>query len=83
MSTAAATGLIRKTPGVCGGEACIGNRRIAVWMLVQARKLGIDDGKLQNRYEPPLTADELQAAWGYYTLHHDEIEAAIQRNEAA
>ena len=28
--------VIRKTPGVIGGDACIGNRRIAVWMLVQA-----------------------------------------------
>ena len=24
---------IRPTPGVCGGEACIGMTRIAVWML--------------------------------------------------
>lgn len=25
---------IKKTPGVCGGDACIGNTRIPVWSLV-------------------------------------------------
>src|SRR5438477_1220123 len=47
--------LIRKTPGVCGGRACVGNRRIAVWMLVEARDLGIRDEQFLTDYEPPLT----------------------------
>ena len=36
----AATSLIEKTPGVCGGKACVRNMRIAVWMLVLDRNLG-------------------------------------------
>ena len=50
--------VIRKTPGVIGGDACIGNRRIAVWMLVEAKKLGVSDEQLLNDYEQPLTQAE-------------------------
>src|SRR5436305_1536468 len=73
--------LIRKTPGVIGGDACIGNRRIAVWMLVQARQLGISDEQLLNDYEPPLTQAELDAAWDYYEKHREEIDQAIRDND--
>src|SRR5213082_1671486 len=55
--------LIRKTPGVIGGDACIGNRRIAVWMLVEARDAGTSDAQLHADYDPPLTRAELDAAW--------------------
>jgi len=40
---------IRKTPGVIGGDACIGKTRIAVWMLVNARKLGMTDKEIRSR----------------------------------
>ena len=33
-------GRIQRTPGVCGGEACVGMTRIAVWMLEEARRAG-------------------------------------------
>lgn len=81
MSAATGTGMIRKTPGVCGGEACIGKRRITVWMLVNARRLGMSDAKLLAAYQPPLTPEELQAAWDYYADHIEEIDNAIRRNE--
>ncbi len=73
--------VIRKTPGVIGGDACIGNRRIAVWMLVQARKLGMSDEEIRNRYEQPLSQAELAAAWNYYAAHREEIDLAIRDNE--
>ena len=73
--------VIRKTPGVVGGDACIGNRRIAVWMLVHARQLGMTDHEIRNRYEQPLSEAELAAAWDYYAVHRDEIDRAIQENE--
>ncbi len=78
---AAFPAVIRKTPGVIGGDACIGNRRIAVWMLVQAKQLGISDERLLNDYEPPLTRAELDAAWDYYEKHREEINEAIRLNE--
>jgi len=73
--------VIRKTPGVIGGDACIGNRRIAVWMLVQAKQLGISDERLLDDYEPPLTQAELGAAWDYYEKHRNEIDQALRDNE--
>jgi uncharacterized protein (DUF433 family) len=73
--------LIQKTPGVLGGDACIGKRRIAVWMLVRARQLGVSDEQLLKDYQPPLTRAELDAAWRYYESHRDEIETAIRENE--
>ncbi len=73
--------VIRKTPGVIGGDACLGNRRIAVWMLVQAKRLGLTDEEIRFRYEQPLTEAELAAAWNYYASHPEEIDQAIRDNE--
>jgi uncharacterized protein (DUF433 family) len=72
---------IQKTPGVCGGDACVGRRRIAVWMLVEARSLGINDEQLLADYDPPLTRAELDAAWRYADVHPDEIAANIREND--
>lgn len=74
---------IQKTPGVCGGEACIGRRRIPVWQLVESRRLGATDELLLTMYDPPLTRDELAAAWEYYASHQSEIDRAIWENQAA
>jgi uncharacterized protein (DUF433 family) len=46
---------IAKTTGVCGGEACIAGTRIAVWLLVEAQQLGIDEAQLLQDY-PHITA---------------------------
>jgi uncharacterized protein (DUF433 family) len=73
--------VIRKTPGVIGGDACLGDRRIAVWMLVQAKRLGLSDEQLLNDFEPPLTQAELDAAWDYYEQNRAEIDQAIRENE--
>jgi uncharacterized protein (DUF433 family) len=74
--------LIRKTPGVMGGEACIRRTRISVWMLVGYRKLGVSDARLLEFY-PDLTRQDLDAAWAYYRDHTEEIENAIRENEEA
>jgi uncharacterized protein (DUF433 family) len=74
--------LIRKTPGVIGGDACLGNRRIAVWMLVEARNAGITDAQLLADYDPPLSRAELDAAWRYAAAHEEEIAQAIRENHA-
>ena len=72
---------ILKTPGVLGGAACVGRRRIAVWMLVEARLGGAADEELLQAYEPPLTAEELAAAWRYAEQHPVEIETDIRENQ--
>ncbi len=73
---------IRKTPGVCGGEACVGMTRIAVWMLAQAWRLGVSDEELLRDY-PALAPDDLSAAKVYAQAHPEEIEKAMQENKEA
>lgn len=73
---------ITKTPGVCGGEACIGNTRIPVWLLVEARQLGISEARLLEDY-PHIGAADLVNAWAYAEAHSDEIALAIRQNQEA
>lgn len=73
---------IDKTPGVCGGDACIRHTRIPVWALVQLRQLGTDEADLLRTY-PTLTAEDLVNAWSYYQSHTAEIEQQIADNESA
>lgn len=73
---------IEKTPGVCGGEACIAKTRIPVWGLVESRRLGISEAQLLDDY-PHLTAADLVNAWAYADAYPDEIEEAIRKNEEA
>lgn len=73
---------IESTPDVCGGEPCIVRTRIPVWMLVQARHLGVSEAGLLHSY-PTLRAEDLVNAWGYYRTHREEIEQQIRANEEA
>jgi uncharacterized protein (DUF433 family) len=73
---------IEKTPKVCGGQACIVNTRIPVWVLVEARRLGYSDVDLLKSY-PTIMVTDLENAWGYAADHADEIDFAIEQNEAA
>ncbi len=75
--------LIHKTPGVIGGGACIRQTRIAVWMLVEAWKLGFSDQELLNHYVVPLTHEDLAAARAYFAANQAEIDEAIRPNEEA
>jgi uncharacterized protein (DUF433 family) len=72
--------LVRKTPGVCGGEACLGDSRIMVWLLVALKNDGLSDTDLLRDY-PTLTSSDLASAWEYNRQHPEEIEQAIQANE--
>ena len=73
---------IDSIPGVCGGEPCIMRTRIPVWVLAQARRLGISEADLLRSY-PTLRAEDLVNAWAYERAHRDEIEQQICENEAA
>lgn len=73
---------ITKTPGVCGGEACITGTRIAVWLLAEARRLGITEAQLLQDY-PHISAADLVNAWIYADAYSEEIEVAIRKNEVA
>ena len=73
---------IEKTPGVCGGDACIRRTRITVRLLVEYRKGGLTDRQLLEAY-PSLTPADLAAAWEYYGRNTGEIEEAIAREQEA
>jgi uncharacterized protein (DUF433 family) len=80
-TTTPAASWIQKTPGVIGRDACIRNSRIAVWMLVEAKRLGFSDEELRERYDPPLTQADLETAWAYAAAQAEEIEQAIRDND--
>ncbi|HTS50201.1 MAG TPA: DUF433 domain-containing protein [Bryobacteraceae bacterium] len=69
-------------PDVCGGEACIVRTRIPVWLLEQARRLGVSEQALLAAY-PSLRAEDLVNAWAYSRSHAAEIESQIRENESA
>ena len=73
---------ISKTPGLCGGDACIRNTRITVWGLVERRNLGASDVELLDDITG-LMREDLEAAWEYYEQHREEIDQAIRENEEA
>ncbi|MDF5733730.1 MAG: DUF433 domain-containing protein [Rhizonema sp. PD38] len=70
---------IEKTPGVCGGRACIAGTRITVWGLVEARSIGYSEVDLLTSY-PLLSATDIANAWVYAEAFPDEIEIDIREN---
>ena len=73
--------LIQRTPGVCGGDACIRDTRITVWLLIALQRDGATADELLAGY-PDLTPEDLTTAEAYYRLHPKEIEEAIAGQES-
>ena len=71
---------VQKTPGVCGGDACIRKTRITVWGLVRSRQLGVSEAHILENIVG-LMPEDLEVAWDYYRQHHAEIEEDIRLNE--
>ena len=70
---------IEKTPGVCGGSACIIRTRIPVWLLVESKNLGSTDDELLDAH-PTLRKQDLACAWEYAEAYPLEIEHEIFEN---
>ncbi len=68
---------IYSTPGVGGGDACVGGTRIAVWVLESYRRDGMSDRDLLAAY-PMLTLQELACAWAYAGAHPEEMNRLIR-----
>lgn len=73
---------ITKTPGVCGGSACLRGRRIPVWGLVEHKRLGATDAEILQSIQEPPTQEDLDAAWAYAEAHSEEIEQEVWLNDA-
>ena len=69
---------IEKTGDVAGGEACIVRTRKPGLVARQLPALRLERGD-----DPGLRAADLVNAWGYVDAHREEIDRAIQEDEAA
>jgi type III restriction enzyme len=75
------TDRITKTPGVCGGNACIRGSRITVWGLASYRRKGASDEQILGLIQG-LTPADLEAAWEYVAANEEEIDRVIRQNES-
>jgi uncharacterized protein (DUF433 family) len=57
-----ATSWISKTPGDCGGDACIRTTRHTVAGLVEWKQLGLTDARILEHH-PDLSQADFEAAW--------------------
>ncbi len=69
--------VIQRTPGICGGQACIRNTRIPVWTIVSLLQQGATEQELLRNY-PSITRDDLISVKEYYYSHQSEIEQIIK-----
>jgi uncharacterized protein (DUF433 family) len=73
---------IEKHPAVVGGLARIHRTRVPVWIVEQARRLGMSEAEILKAF-PTLQIEDVLSAWSYAREHSDEIDRDIQTNEAA
>ncbi len=65
-----------------GGEPCIRDTRIPVWLLVSYNSQGLSDSDLLVQY-PSLRAADLTAAWEYFAVNFESIHRQNARHRAA
>lgn len=72
---------ITKTPGVCGGRACIAGHRIRVMDIVVLHEMrGMSPAEIVYQY-PGITVADVHAALTYYFDNLDEIKQEFQKDE--
>lgn len=72
---------ITKTPGVCGGKACIAGHRIRVMdIAIWHEHMGMSADEIVTGY-PTITLSDVHAALAYYFDNIEEIRADIRREE--
>jgi uncharacterized protein (DUF433 family) len=72
---------ITKTPGVCGGKACIAGHRIRVMDIVVWHEMrGHSAAEIVAMF-PGITLADFYAALAYYFENRAEIDADFKRDE--
>jgi len=74
--------IIRKTPGVCAGAACIADSHVPVWIIVLMSEAGAGVREMLTAY-PDLTPAKCAAALNYALTHRAEIDSHITWNRAS
>ena len=83
MSTATTQTVITKTPGVCGGKACLDGHRVRVQDIVTDYEWnGLSPDEICQQY-PSITLAHVHAALSYYYEHRDEIQADLASERLA
>jgi uncharacterized protein (DUF433 family) len=68
---------ITKSPGICGGEACIAGHRIRVAdIAVWHERRGYSPDEVVDVF-PGITLADVHSALAYYFDHRDEIEKEL------
>jgi uncharacterized protein (DUF433 family) len=74
---------IEKTPGICGGRACIVGHRVRVMdIVVWSEKRGLSPEEIIEQF-PGLILADVHAAMAYYDGHRDEITDEFRADEDA
>ena len=72
---------ISKTPGVCGGRACITGHRIRVMDIVLLHEMrGLSPSEVVHQY-PGITIADVHAALVYYFDNMEEIRSEFLHDE--
>ncbi|HKP13852.1 MAG TPA: DUF433 domain-containing protein [Blastocatellia bacterium] len=72
---------ITKTPGVCGGKACIAGHRVRVMdIVIRHEFLGLSADEIVAQL-PSITLGDVYAALAYYFDHIEEIREEMRQEE--
>jgi uncharacterized protein (DUF433 family) len=71
---------VTKKPDRQGGDACVRDTRVPVWVLAGYRRVGLSNPDILKAY-PSLTSSDLEAAWAYVAANSEEIDQALRENE--
>jgi uncharacterized protein (DUF433 family) len=73
---------ISRTPGVCGGKACVAGHRVRVLDIVVCHEhQGMTPDEIVCHY-PTITLADVHAALAYYFEHIDEIQQEMRAERA-
>ncbi|MEK6304085.1 MAG: DUF433 domain-containing protein [Acidobacteriota bacterium] len=77
----AMTERITRTPGVCGGKACIAGHRVRVMdIAIWYEQMGMSPDEIVSQI-PTIALSDVHAALAYYYDHLDEIREDIRLND--
>jgi uncharacterized protein (DUF433 family) len=72
---------VTKTPGVCGGKACVAGHRVRVLdIVIWHEDLGMSADEIVTAY-PSMSLSDVHAALAYYFDNVDEIRDEMRSND--
>ena len=72
---------VTRTPGVCGGKACIAGHRVRVMdVVIWHEHMAMSADEIVDQI-PTLTLSDVHAALAYYFDHIEEIREDMRREE--